>query len=179
MKKLIWMWLLYFLIGWIAYIGIRILIAEIGERSFDLQGVIIVGLIMSIITPLFIFFTASFTFVPRSRYLESADCSKPPFSVTCSTTIEMPKGYDFNRLKYDIIQRWDLTFSDDSAKVLKFRTKSNFWSWGVAAWMKYDSETGKIQLACFWLAGMQDIRFSRKMQKEIENFLQECNKIAL
>jgi len=177
-KKLILMWLFYFLIGWIAYIGIRMLIAEIGGHSFDLQVVIIVGFITSFILPLFIFLPVSFTFLPRSKYLESADCSKPPFSVTNSTVIEIPQGYDFNRLKNDIAQRWELTFSDDSAKMLKVRTKSNFWSWGVGAWMKYESGTGKIQLACFWLAGMQDNRFSRKMQKEIEDFLQACNKIA-
>ena len=173
MKRLIWMWLLCFLMGWVVYIGLRILFAEIGGRSFDLQGVILAGFIISFITPLFIFLPLLFTLVPRSKYLASADCSKPPFSVTSSTEIEMPQGYDFNRLKNDIAQRWELTFSDDSAKVLKFRTKNRLWVWGVAAWLKYNSDAGKIQLECFWLAGMRYIKFSRKMQKEIENFLQE------
>ena len=174
MKKLIWMWLFFFLMGWIAYVGIRMLIAEIGERSFDLQEVIIVGFIISLIMPLFISSPFLFTFVPRTKYLESADCSKPPFSVTSSTTIDMPQGYGFDRLKNDLAQRWEITFSDDSSNVLKFRTKK-FWAVGVAAWLKYDSDTGAIQLACFWLAGMQEAKFARKMQIEIEQLLQECN----
>jgi len=172
MKK-IWfrMWLLFSLVTWVLYVGLRVLIDELRGRDIDLLEISILGFILSFFYSSFMMMTGGFSAFPRSKYLESNDNTKPSFKVTCSLIIDVPQGLDFNRLKSDITSKWVLTFSDDNAHVLKFRTKMNLFKWwGAAAWLKLDGDAGKIQLECFPVVYGQNA-FVQKMQKEIEKCL--------
>ena len=106
---------------------------------------------------------------PRLKYLDRSDSAEPPFKVTCSSVIDMPQGYDFNRLKSEIARKWVISFTDDTDHVLKFSKKTRFFElWATfAAWLKYDCDTGKIQLECFSLNSVHDNGLARHIQKEI------------
>ena len=177
-KELIRFCLIYFLAAWVGYFGIHFLLVKNSGHDFDLLGKSITAVIFSTVMTLLPISTA-YSIIPRSKYLESNDIEKPSFEVFCSTAVDIPQGFDFSRLKTEIGGKWIITFSDDTEKVLKCRTKLNFSRWGSAAWMKYDDSTGKIHLECFpmsWMHVNNDI--DKKMQKEIENCLEQSKQIC-
>ena len=174
MKKiLIRFWFIYFLATWILYIGLHILIAEVRGQNIDLLEKCIAGFFISIFFPSFMML-ASYSVFSRSKYLENSDIEKPTFKVACSSGIEVPQGFDFNRLKNEIAYKWVITFSDDINHVLKFRTKMNYFgTWGAATWLKLDGDAGKIQIECFPMVVGAYNGSSRKMQNEIEECLKQ------
>ena len=103
-----------------------------------------------------------------SAYLESNDLSKPGFQVACSSEIDVPPDFDYNRFKNKIADKWLITFSDDENHVLKFKPKWKlFKKVGAAAWLKFDAATGKVRFECFPLTGIQHKDRALFMQKEI------------
>ena len=166
MKRLIWVWLIT---GWLLFVGIRILIVEISGHPMDLLGCIIGASIGCCMVSFCIILVRSVAFAPRLKYLERSDNVKPPFKVTCSSVIDMPQGYDFNRLKSEIARKWVISFTDDTGHVLKFSKKTRFFElWATsAAWLKYDCDTGEIQLECFSLNSVHDNGLARHIQKEL------------
>ena len=171
MKKLVLIWLIIIIpASWVLYMGIHILIDKSQGHSMDLLEKGILALIFSLFIPL-CSMPWAFSVFPRSKYLESNDSAKPTFKVACSSEIDMPDGFDFNRLKTEISHKWIVAFSDDTGHVLKFRTKWHpFKKWGAAAWLKYNDETGKLYVEYSPMIAMQNAQ-ARKMQKKIESSL--------
>ncbi len=174
MKNLFRIWLAFFLIAWGAYVATQFLIASTRGHEIDLLEKCIVGAFFASLISLGSM-AAVYSIFPRTKYLESGNNEKPSFRVTCSSAFDLPQGFDFNHLKTEIAEKWLITFSDDIAHVVKFRTKLNIFKnmWGTAAWLKFDNEAKKIYLECFPMAGMQDDDLARKMRKEIEKCLQK------
>ncbi len=170
MKNLFRIWLALFLAAWILYVGSVILIATIRGQDIDLLEKCIFGVINAFVVSL-VPIVGAYSIFPRIKYLESDDHEKPSFKVACSSVIDLPQGFDFNRLKAEISGKWLITFTDDAEQVLKFRTRLNvFKDWGTAAWLNFDGDTGKVYIVCFPMAFGNDY-LARKMQKEIENCL--------
>lgn len=169
MKKfLIRYWFLYFLAIWVLYMGLYILIAVVFGRDINLLEKCITGIIFAFIMS-FAQIIIGYSVLPRSKYLEKNDSAKPSFKVTCSSTIDVPQGFDFDNFKNEIASNWVITFSDDIVYVLKFRKKLYYFgSWGAGAWLKFDDEAGKIHIDCFMMMVGADGNPARKMLKEIE-----------
>jgi hypothetical protein len=158
---------------WVLYVALHIFIADIRGQNIDILEKCIAGFFISIFLPSFMML-ANYSVFPRSKYLEDKDSAKPTFKIACSSGIEVPQGFDFNRLKKEIACKWVITFSDDDNHVLKFRTKMNYLgTWGAATWLKLDSGAGKIQMECFQLVVGAGNNPSRKLQNEIELCLKE------
>jgi len=169
-KKIILFGVVFFIATWGLYFGVMFLVCMALGKHFDLLEKGILATIYSTIVPIGQIMTWYNVF-PRIKYLEGNNITKPIFKDVCSIVIDAPQGFDFTRLKTEIVGKWVITFSDDVEKVLKFRAKICFFkNLGAAALLKYDSGSGKIYLDCFTLAGAQYDR-ARKMQKEIEKCL--------
>ena len=156
----------------VVYLGTIFLLNMLsGQDNLLYKGI---SAIVFSITMTLIQISISYSIIKRSKYWESSDIAKPPFEIGCSSVINTPQGFDFSRLKTEIASKWEITFSNDTEKVLKCRTKINFLrNWGSAAWMKYDDSTGKVYLECFPMSEMQiNSKIVPKMQKEIETTLQ-------
>ena len=170
MKKLIRIWLLLIPAMWVFYIGVAFLVCKALGHNFDLLEKGISAAIFLVIFSLGQWMGYSYSIFPRIKYLENDDTAKPSFKDTSSSMVTISQGFDFNRLKTEIADKWMITFFDDEKKVLKFRTKIRFFSWGAATWLRYDSDTGEIQICCFPIVSMM-LSDARKMQKEIERCL--------
>ena len=160
----------------VAILGIQFLFVKNRGHDFDLLKkstyVIIYSAAMTLLP-----ISSARSVIPRSKYLESNDIKKPSFNAFCSTVVDVSQGFDFSRLKTEISGKWVITFFDDTEKVLKCRTNSNFsfGHWGSAAWMKYDDSTGKVLLECFPMSEMHvNNGIDQKMQKEIKNCLEQA-----
>jgi len=161
------MGLIIFLITWVGYIGLLILVDDIRGREIDLLGRSISGFFASIGFSVFMLITG-YSAAPSYKYLENNDNAKPTFYTVRTSIIDIPKDFDFNRLKSVITSKWVVSYSDDVAHILKFRTKLGFGNlWGAAAWLKLDSETGKILIDCFPMVYEQS-KLAKKLLKEIE-----------
>ena len=173
MKRLFQIWVGFILVGWIVFMGVEIIDSRSHGQDFNIVAKSIKCTIFSVFlssAP----FLGIYTIFPRSKYLECNDTAKPTFKVASTSKIDVQEDFEFKRLKTKIASKWLITFSDDVNHVLKFREKWNiFKKWGAAAWLKFDSEVRKIQIECFPLAGIQDNDLARKMQKEIEQCLNE------
>ena len=170
MKKLYWTWLVFCIGVWILYLGVQILESETRGHDFDLLGASIRGIFMVICCSLG-GLLGIYSIFPRMKYLENDNVAKPSFKVFGSFVIDMPQRINFSLLKSEIAAKWLITFSDDTNQVLKFRTRTKHLfltnTFGAAAWLKFDSDAGKIQLVCFPMIGIQDNDLARKMYKEI------------
>ena len=170
MKKLIRIWLLLIPAMWVFYIGVAFLVCKALGHNFDLLEKGISAAIFLVIFSLGQWMGYSYSIFPRIKYLENNDIAKPSYKDACPSTVNEPQGLDFSHLKTEIADNWVITFSDDVEKVLKFRTKIGFWSWGEAAWLRYDSVAGEIYIYCFSVSSVMQSG-ARKMQKAIENCL--------
>ena len=175
MKKLIVIVIIALSLTLLMMISLAFGISEMRGREFHLVEAIIFLLPIYGAQVAFILWTF-FSMCPSLRYLESNSAESPVFKrkKTCSSEIDVPKDFDFNRLKTEISEKMVITFCDDNSDVLKFRNKWKFSAtWGAGAWIKYDSETQKLYLECFPLEGRQDVAgVAPQMQKDIENCLE-------
>ena len=167
MKKLVRIWILLIPAMWISYMGLAFLISKGFGRDFDFLEKGIIAALFCIIFPLAQWIGYSYSVFPRIKYLENSDIAKPTFKDACSSTVNTHQEFDFACLKTEIAEKWIITFSDDVEKVIKFRTKMSFSSWGAATWLKYDSEVGKLYLVYFSIATSVKSD-ARKIQKEVE-----------
>ena len=170
-KELQRVWLIFFLTTWILFMGLHFLISKVRGHDFDLleKGIsaTIVAVMMGFAPIAGVYFSTM-----RSKYLESTDVEKPSFKGAWTSIVDMPQGFDFSCLKTEIAEKWVITFSDDTEKVLKFRERiSAFRNWGAGAWLKYYSDTGKLYFCCFTMIGTQN-DIARKMLKEIEKCME-------
>ena len=170
-KRFLWIGLIFFLAGGILFTGINILVGITFRHHIDFTEKIILGFGYAAMFVLIQIPIAYYTFFPRIKYLENNNNEKPPFKIVCSSVIDVPKGIDFTRLKNEIAGKWLITFSDESNYVLKFRENLSFWKNTRAAWLKYDSDAGKLHVDCFPMTAPQDNAIARKMLKEIEDSL--------
>ena len=178
MNKLYRNWLVYFLIFLLMYIGIKILFSVALGRDLDLLEISINAVVFFVVYTLLQMPSLYFGVKPRLKYLESNDSTKPSFKFICSSVVNVPQEFDFNRLKTEITgNKWLITFFDDMEYVLKFKTKSNFFNhtWGTAAWLKFDNDAGKIYIECFPMSGDTHHSHAYAMQKEIEDCLQKIH----
>ena len=161
-----------FPVFWILYLGAQFLNYKFPSHGFGIveNGFMILGTILMFggIVSIVLLSKYDYQYVD---YLESDDTAKPTFRVACSSVIDVSKGLDFNWLKTEIADKWWITFSDDIG-LLKFRIKWHPFKQKVtAAWLKFDANSGKIQLECFPIQGKQHDYLAEKMQKEIEQCL--------
>ena len=157
---------------WILRLVAQFLNNTFPGQGFDLveNGLTVILTILILGCPVIIVLLSKFDY-QYVDFLKSDDTAKPTFRVACSSVIDVPVGVDFIRLKTEIADKWWITFSDDLG-LLKFRTKWHPFKQKVtAAWMKFDADTGKIQLECFPIQGKQHDYLAEKMQKEIEQCL--------
>ena len=108
------------------------------------------------------------------RYLEKNSTEKPIFKrkQVRSTEIDVPTDFDFSFLKTKIAEKWLITFSDDTAGVLKFREKWSFTEGigGIGAWINYDSTTQKLYVEGFAQLEKRYLKEeAQELQKEIAN----------
>ena len=144
------------------------------EHNIKLVEQIVQFIIIGVVMPGFALLLGKYDY-PYADYLESDDTSKPTIRGAISSVIDAPQGLDFNRLKTEIAGKWQITFSDDTGRLLKFKTKWHFRKSKItAAWLQFDADTGKIQLECFPLLGKQHGYLAEKMQKEIAQCLTAC-----
>jgi len=164
-------YIIFFLFTWFGYVALHILVDKLSGHVIDWKGINFVGFFSGLLTSFTFLKLFGYSFFPRSKYIESKDNAKPSFSVACSLKIDIPQGLDFNRLKSEVSKKWIITFSDDMVQVLKFRTKLGFGNlWGAAAWLKFDSDTGKILIDCFPMVYEQS-KLAKKLLKNIEKEL--------
>ena len=171
-KNLKGYWITMFLITCILYAGMRFLLDVVRERDIEVFEFLFAAIFFSTVLTLLLRATA-YPLDKRIKYLEGNDSSRPSIKSACSSELDIPQGYSFHRLKTEIGNKWLITFSDDKEQVLKFRTRFTFFgnSWGTAAWLKVNGDTGKIHVDCFPMAFWQVNRYTREMQKEIEQCL--------
>jgi len=167
MKNLIRVWLLTILAAWGLYVGLAFLIDVAFGHHFNLLEKGISAAVYVLVVSLGFWIGYSYFLFPRIKYLEKRDTAQPTFENVSTSVVNTPQGFDFGLLKTAIAGNWMVTFSDDVEKVLKFRTKIGFKSWGEAAWLQYDSDTEKLYLACFPIAKTQS--GALKIQREIED----------
>ena len=171
-KKLFRMWLIFFVVTWVLYVGFQFFLWNVRGHEFILLDKCVIAVVFSFFVSSGPLVAAYYSVIPRSKYLESNDIAKPSFRVPYSSVVNMPQGFDFTCLKTKIADKWVVTFSDDMEKILKFRTKFHIFSnWGTAAWMKYDAETEKFYLDFFPMVIGTRNDLVRKMQKEVEKCL--------
>ena len=171
-KELNRVWLIFFLITWILYMGLHFLICKVRGNEFDLLERSILATIMACIMGFSSIAGVYFSTI-RSKYLESNDIEKPTFKGVWFSVLQMSQDFDFNRLKIEISEKWIITFSDEAEKVLKFRERiSAFRNWGAGGWLTYDSNTHVLNFGCFTMTGTQN-DITRKMLKEVEKCLKK------
>ena len=105
--------------------------------------------------------------ITRLKYLERKDSHKPLFKIVETSCFSLNCNTGFDDLKQKISDKWVITFSDENEKVIKFRDKIIFKSYGSGAWLKLDEESDKVYLDYFSI-GMTDIFKLRKTKEEIE-----------
>ena len=165
-KKWVRLCLIYLLAAWVLFFGALFLISKLSSRDFDVLFTSISATVVSVFIS-----SGLILALPRAKYLGNYDSVKPSFRVFCASVVDVPQDFNFSRLKSEIAEKWEITFSNDTTHVLKFRQKISFTSWGVAAWLKYNDSTGKVYLECFPMVRMEYNDGARKMQKEIEKCL--------
>ena len=171
-KELNRVWLIFFLVTWVLYMGSHFLICKVRGNEFDLLERSILAIFMACIMGFSSIAGVYFSTV-RSKYLESNDIEKPTFKGVWFSVLNMALDFDFNCLKTEIAEKWIITFSDDAEEVLKFRNRiSTFRNWYTGAWLRYDSNSQKLILGCFSMTGTQN-DIARKMLKEIETCLKK------
>ena len=106
----------------------------------------------------------------RLRYLEKANSLKPSFKIAESSFASVGQNIGFDSLKQKISDKWIITFSGEDAKVIKFRDKVSFKSYGSGAWLKLSEEEHAICIDYFSL-GITDVFKLRKMKKEVEQLI--------
>jgi hypothetical protein len=176
MKKiLIYLWLIVVVLFWVLYIGLYYFIGIIHGNDFDLLEKSISGLFIAFFSMTIFILISYYSVIPRSKYLEKNDSAKPAFKDTCSSIINVPHGFDFSRLKTLLASRGVITFSDDDANMLKFRRKVNSRKvLDAAAWLKLDSDTGKIQSECFPMVYNKKV-LAEKLHEEIEKWIKQTD----
>jgi len=93
--------------------------------------------------------------------------------------MDVPKDFDFNRLKAEIAESWIISFCDDANYVLKFRDKKGFWkSYGAGAWLKYDVDTEKVYLESFSIY-FQTLDEPQNLKQKFENSIELNDLFAL
>ena len=169
-KELNRVWLIFFLVTWVLYMGLHFFICKVRGNEFDLLERSILATFMACVMGFTSIASVYFSTI-RSKYLENKDIEKPTFKGVWFSALNITQSFDFNCLKAEIAEKWIITFSDDAEKVLKFRERiSVFRNWGAGAWLKYDSDAQKLIFGCFTMTGTQN-DIARKMQKEIEKCL--------
>jgi hypothetical protein len=157
---------------WLLYLGIQFFNSKFPGHNIDIveNVLMIIFTILMFGSPVIVVLLSKYDY-QYVDYLESDDTAKPTFRVACSSVIDVPEGFDFKWLKIEIANKWWITFSNDMS-LLKFRIKWHpFKQKVVAAWLKFDADTGKVQLECFPIQGKQHDYLAVKMQKEIEQCL--------
>ena len=169
-RKKVRIWISFaFPVFWALYLGTQFLISKFPDYNMDIVEniLMVIFTILMLGSPVIVILLSKYDY-QYVDYLESDDTAKPAFRVACSSIIDVPKDFDFSRLKTEIADKWWITFSDDTG-LLKFRIKWHPFKQKVtAAWLKFDAVTGKIQLECFPIQGKQHDYLAEKMQKEIE-----------
>ena len=156
---------------WILCVGFIIIPVTFQERNLDSSGITI-ALILSSVFVLIRQSLVAYNYIPRMKYLENNDHTKPTFKAVWSSEMDMSPRFDFFRLKGEIASKWLITFSDDANQILKFGTKmSFFFERETAAWLKFDRAAGKIHLECFPMSGFRNKEHARWLQIEVEEIL--------
>ena len=178
MKRLYFMGLTYFLVLCVLYIGIYTIFDLAFGNDTSLQAIFIKSLIFSALFVSVQILIGYYSFFPRIKYLENNDIAKPAIKNAYSSVIDLPQEVDFNRLKSKIADKWAITFSDNTNQVLKFTTKINFYNLfkypyagGLAAWLKFDGDAGKIYLECFPISEFHSKKLLLKKLNEFEELL--------
>ena len=141
-------------------------VVELVENGFR-----IMVMLLMLCTPFFFLLLSKYDY-PYVNYLENDDTAEPIFRVACSSVFNVPKGFDFGWLKEKIADKLWITYSDDIG-LIKVRTKWHPYKQNAvaAAWLKFDAGMGKIHLKCFPLNGIQYDYSAKKLQKEIEGYV--------
>jgi hypothetical protein len=154
---------------WVGGMGLAYLASVIFSFDFNLRDVALVMVIFAIVLPV-LYVMGIFDIFPRSNYLESRSGEKPKFKNVCVTTARPSRNFDFARLKTEIEGKYELWYSDDAEKILKFRTRAGFLkNWGAVTWLKYDESARTLFLNSFSMVGKQ-FKSAWRVQREIKNF---------
>ncbi|GET22624.1 hypothetical protein [Prolixibacter denitrificans] len=142
-----------FFIYWGGYIGAMYLFSLFGHITFD-KSVVWTGLASAVFFEVIYWGLLWFTFKPKLRYIEAATNAKPEFRDTQTLEVAVPDaGFSVTRLREILPPHVHVTYMDEEAGVMKFRTPYNRKAWGILTHVAWQQESGTVVLSSFPMSG--------------------------
>lgn len=142
-----------FFVYWGGYIGAMYLFSFLGHKPFD-ESVVWTGLASAVFFEVIYWGLLWFTFKPKLRYIEAATNAKPEFRDTQTLEVAVPDaGFSVTRLREILPPHVHVTYMDEEAGVMKFRTPYNRKAWGILTHVAWQQESGAVVLSSFPMSG--------------------------
>lgn len=136
------------------YIGINLLFNLIAGKEINLLSMLSTGLGISIVYSLVYYAGLSVSMKPKFKYLESKKSDEPIFGDKREKNIILKNEViDFLKIKSKIQKQWIITYFNDDEKIIKYRMRMNFSTWGAGVFLKFDIERNQLKIVCFPIAG--------------------------
>jgi len=155
MKTLRKIFLLSVILTFALYVGTNLAFNWIAGKEINIESMLSIGLGISIVYSIVYYAGISVSMKPKFKYLESKDSDEPIFGDKRERIIILKKNktIDFLEIKNVIKRNWIITYFNDDEKIIKYRMKMNFGTWGAGVLLKFDIERNQLKIVCFPIAG--------------------------
>ncbi|MDD2243969.1 MAG: hypothetical protein VB024_00075 [Dysgonamonadaceae bacterium] len=133
-------WISIFLVFFVAVIAIM---SVLWKSNFEFWQLMIVFFIAGVIPPGII----TSMFYRRLNYMESDDIEPPKFtgSEKAEFIYKGKTDHPFDEILQRIDRQWIISYSDREKRVLKFKTDSRVFSWGIGGYLRMIDDN-KVQV---------------------------------
>lgn len=127
------------------YLGIILMVALLWNVELSFFKLFLVFLVVGVLPPALI----TSYFYKKLNFVESEDINEPNFphqrKIILSFRQMSLKQRPFDELMVRVDRQWVLMFTDRENQILKFRTDTRIFSWGVGVYLKMiDSKTVNV-----------------------------------
>ena len=141
-----------FFIYWGGYIGVMYLFSLFGHKTFN-ESTAWVGFISAVFFEVIYWGLLWYTFKPKIRYIEAESDAEPEFRDTQTQEVSVPDvEFSVTRLREILPPHVHVTYMDEEAGVMKFRTPYNRKAWGILTHIAWLQESGTVMLSSFPLS---------------------------
>ena len=154
-----------------SYLGINLAVDLIGGKEINLTNVFSTGLLITVVYSIVYYAMIKVTFKPKFAYLESDEIDEPIFGNKNEKMIAIEnESLDIIEIKKEVQKKWIITHFDENNRIIKFRTKISFSSWGIGAVLKIDFENKRIKVISFPIVGytQKGRQLSKQLIESIE-----------
>ena len=155
----------YFVILYGIFVGFRILRADFTGEVVDLS-VLVTGSLWVVVFCLVYWAYLVKRFRPRLKYVESPGTQLPDLTgVIVSRRSWRWDDFPLEKLRDVLSKKLVVTFSDDSERVIKVRSRFTVWTWGACSMIHWQPDKGRVTVATYPMAN-HTIRQGKEGEKQ-------------